>query len=73
VAAVDVEVAGPVTLGEFVKYCGAAATGGQAKRLVQGGAVRVNGRVETRRGHRLAPGDVVAVGGREYRVCTSSP
>lgn len=68
----DVVVDGPVTLGGFLKYCGAVATGGQAKRLVQAGAVRVNGRVETRRGHRLREGDVVAVAGQEYRVCASS-
>jgi ribosome-associated protein YbcJ (S4-like RNA binding protein) len=33
--------------------------------------VRVNGATELRRGHDVAPGDIVAVGGAEYRVCSS--
>jgi ribosome-associated protein len=38
---------------------------------VQDGEVSVNGEVDTRRGRTLQPGDVVAVGGKEYRVCSS--
>jgi ribosome-associated protein YbcJ (S4-like RNA binding protein) len=33
--------------------------------------VRVNGAIELRRGHNVAPRDVVAVGEAEYRVCSS--
>jgi len=47
------------------------ATGGHAKLLVQDGEVRVNGAVDRRRGRTLQLGDVVAVGGKEYRVCSS--
>jgi len=54
-----VSVDGPITLGQFVKLAGLASTGGEAKRLVAEGLVLVNGRVETRRGHKLAVGDVV--------------
>jgi ribosome-associated protein len=68
----DVTVAGPVTLGAFLKLAGVAGTGGLAKRMVQQGDVRVNGAVETRRGRRLASGDTVTVAGREYRVCSSA-
>ncbi len=57
-----------ITLGEFLKWAGAAPTGGQAKALVQGGYVSVNGTAERRRGRKLEPGDRVAVGGRQYRV-----
>jgi ribosome-associated protein len=46
-------------------------TGGRAKLLVQDGQVTVNGQTERRRGRRLGDGDVVVVGGREYRVCSS--
>ena len=46
-------------------------TGGHAKLLVQEGEVTVNGERETRRGRGLQDGDVVAVAGEEYRVCTS--
>jgi ribosome-associated protein len=49
----------PITLGQFVKAAGLATTGGEAKQLVTAGLVRVNAQVETRRGHKLRPGDVV--------------
>ena len=58
-------------LGSFLKLAGIAATGGHAKILIQGGDVAVNGEVETRRAHTVKAGDVVAVGGQEYRVCSS--
>lgn len=53
-----------MNVGQYLKVVGAASTGGEAKHLVQGGAVKVNGVVETRRGHRLKAGDVVEVEGR---------
>jgi len=58
-------------LGSFLKLAGAATTGGHAKLLVQDGEVSVNGEIDRRRGRTLRPGDVVAVGGEEYRVCSS--
>jgi ribosome-associated protein len=66
-----VTVSGSLPLGAFLKVAGAASTGGHAKLLVQEGEVLVNGEVETRRGRTLQPGDVVAVSGEEYRVCSS--
>jgi ribosome-associated protein len=57
-----------ITLGDFLKWAGAADTGGRAKHMVQTGTVQVNGAVERRRGRRLAPGDRVVVEGREYVV-----
>jgi ribosome-associated protein len=57
-----------ITLGEFLKWAGVTATGGQAKVLTRRGAVAVNGSVERRRGRRLGPGDRIAVHGREYRI-----
>jgi ribosome-associated protein len=61
-------VEGPITVGQFVKLAALAATGGDAKRLVVSGLVRVNGVVEMRRGHKLSVGDVVDVGGDAARV-----
>jgi len=58
----------PITLGQFVKLAGLASTGGDAKRLVMMGAVRVNGEVETRRGRKLALGDVVEMAGAVIEV-----
>ncbi|MGI5127002.1 RNA-binding S4 domain-containing protein [Pseudonocardia sp. CA-107938] len=52
----------PIRLGQFLKLAGLAEDGAQARRLVEDGAVQVNGRVETRRGAQLQHSDVVAVG-----------
>lgn len=67
-----VRIATPeITLGSFLKWAGVARTGGEAKLLIQGGAVAVNGTTELRRGRRLRPGDVVAVAGVGRFVVTS--
>lgn len=50
-----------IRLDQFIKYCGLAETGGQAKLLIQAGEVLVNGQVETRRRRQLQLGDVVDV------------
>jgi ribosome-associated protein len=64
---VPINTAG-ISLGDFLKWAGAADTGGRAKHLVQSGAVCVNGAVERRRGRQLAPGDRVSSPGGEYVV-----
>ncbi len=51
----------PIQLDQFLKLANVVATGGQAKRLIQGGEVKLNGQVETRRKKKLAPGDIVEV------------
>src|ERR671917_2626293 len=43
-------------------------SGGEAKVLIQTGEVLVNGEVETRRGRKLVPGDVVEVGDERLEV-----
>lgn len=57
-----------IRLGQLLKLAGVAETGGEARELVQDGAVRVNGAVETRRGRRLRGGDVVEALGERLRV-----
>lgn len=57
-----------IRLGQFLKLTGLAATGGEAKRLIQGGQVLVNGEVETRRKRQLHAGDEVVVGDQVYVV-----
>ncbi len=57
-----------IRLGQFLKLAGLVATGGEAKRLIQGGGVLVNGEVETRRKRQLRPGDEVAVGKETFVV-----
>ncbi len=59
-----------IKLEQFLKLAQIVATGGQAKMLIQSGAVRVNGVVETRRGRKLRPGDSVVVDGEELIVAS---
>ena len=58
----------PLRLDHFLKLAAGSATGGQAKVLIQGGEVKVNGAVETRRRKKLAVGDVVEVGDQRFTV-----
>jgi ribosome-associated protein len=51
-----------IRLGQALKLSGLAESGGEARALVEDGAVTVNAEVETRRGRQLRHGDVVAVG-----------
>ena len=53
---------------KLLKLAAAAATGGEAKLLVQEGEVLVNGEVCTMRGKKLRPGDVVDALGQRYGV-----
>lgn len=57
-----------IRLGQLLKLAGLAASGAAARELVQDGAARVNGDVETRRGRRLQRGDIVDVAGDTVRV-----
>ena len=50
-----------IKLGQALKLSGLADTGAEAKNAIQNGEVRVNGQVETQRGKKLVPGDVVDV------------
>ena len=58
----------PIRLGQFLKLAGLADLGVHARELIEAEQVQVNGRLETRRGAQLRPGDVVAVGGQRARV-----
>ncbi len=56
----------PLCLDQFLKLTGIAGTGGQAKLMIQGGEILVNGEVEIRRRRKLTAGDVVEADGRTY-------
>ena len=58
----------PITLDQFLKQSGIVESGGHAKILIQGGEVLLNGVVETRRGKKLAPGDVIELFGERLVV-----
>ena len=57
-----------IKLDALLKYASLAETGGEAKQMVQAGAVKVNGEVCTMRGKKLRPGDVVEAGGQTVQV-----
>ncbi|MEA2180836.1 MAG: ribosome-associated protein [Solirubrobacteraceae bacterium] len=57
-----------IRLGQLLKLAGLADSGAQARALVQEGAVRVDGEVETRRGRQLHRGALVEVGSEAVRV-----
>lgn len=58
-----------IQLGQFLKLANCASTGGEAKFMLQEGKVFVNGEIETRRGRKLYPGDLVeAEGFGQHRV-----
>jgi ribosome-associated protein len=57
-----------IKLDSFLKWQNLVETGGQAKLVIQNGEVRVNNKVETRRGRKLVNGDKVTLGGRTIVV-----
>ena len=61
-----------IRLGQALKLSGLAESGGEARALVEDGAVTVNAEVETRRGRQLRHGDVVTVGDDVLRVEASA-
>ena len=61
-----------IKLQDFLKFCGAVETGGEAKLVIQEGDVTVNGEVCTMRGKKIRPGDVVAFNGQTLTVTYES-
>ncbi len=57
-----------IKLDSFLKAVNVTSSGGEAKMLITGGEVTVNGAVELRRGRKLHPGDRVEAGGKIYEV-----
>lgn len=57
-----------IKLDALLKYAGLCETGGEAKELVQGGQVRLNGAVCTMRGKKCVPGDVVELDGQTITI-----
>ena len=57
-----------IKLDSFLKATGMASSGGEAKMLITGGKVRVNGERELRRGRKLFRGDTVEASGATEQV-----
>ncbi len=61
-----------IRLDSFLKLTGMVDTGGQAKFVIQGGEVQVNGQVCTMRGKKLRPGDKAQYAGKTFQVAGGS-
>ena len=57
-----------IRLGQLLRLAGVIDSSGEAKALLAGVPVTVNGEAETRRGRQLHPGDEVRVGDEALRV-----
>lgn len=57
-----------IRLGQLLKLANLVDSGSDAKFLLAGGEVSVNGEPETRRGRQLREGDVVALGDASVRI-----
>ena len=57
-----------IKLGQAMKLAGLVDSGVEAKIDIQEGLVKVNGNVETQRGKKIYPGDVIEYGARQVKV-----
>jgi ribosome-associated protein len=65
----EIEITGnSIRLGQLLKLTGIADSGAEAKQLLAGGGVTVNGEPDTRRGRQVWRGDVLAADGQEVKV-----
>ena len=63
----------PVELYKILKFEGIVDSGGAAKGVVDEGQVKVNGNVETRRRNKIKSGDLIEVGGEQYKIVLAPP
>jgi len=57
-----------IKLGQAIKAANLVENGAEAKEVIQNGEVYVNGEVDTRRGRKLVPGDVVEFDGETVQI-----
>ena len=57
-----------INLDQLLKWANIAASGGEAKQLIQSGEVLLNGAVETRSGKKVYRNDIVTVCDRTIKV-----
>ena len=61
-----------IKLDALLKFAGLCETGGEAKELIQGEAVKVNGEVCTMRGKKCRAGDTVELEGQTVQVAAGA-
>lgn len=57
-----------IKLGQALKLAGLAESGVDAKYVIQDGLVKVNGKVETQRGKKLYPGDIIEFQNKQVQI-----
>lgn len=57
-----------IKLDSLLKYAGLCSTGGEAKAVIEEGAVSLNGEICRMRGKKIRPGDEIAFAGQTVRV-----
>ena len=57
-----------IKLDSFLKFCGAASLGSEAKMYILDELVSVNGEICTQRGKKLYRGDIVEFNGETFKV-----
>ncbi len=66
---VDVKITSEyITLGQFLKYVGIIGNGCEAKIYLAENDAYINDALDTRRGRKIYPGDVVRVNNQTYKV-----
>ena len=59
---------GFIKLGQALKASNLVSSGVEAKIVIQDGQVEVNGEVDTRRGRKLVPGDMITFDGKSVKI-----
>ena len=57
-----------IKLGQLLKAVDLVESGAEAKEVIQGGLVSVNGEIDLRRGRKIVPGDEVEYQGKRVYV-----
>ena len=57
-----------IKLDSFLKFCGAASLGSEAKMYILDELVKVNGEICTQKGKKLYRGDIVEFNGETFKV-----
>ena len=66
---VDVKITSDyITLGQFIKFVGIISNGAEAKGYLANNEAYINNELDTRRGRKIYPGDVVKVDNKEFKV-----
>lgn len=66
---VDVRITSDyITLGQFIKFVGIISNGAEAKMYLASNKAYINDELDTRRGRKIYPGDVVKVENKVYKV-----